>query len=78
MDAATHARYAVRCIVVSTQSAMAGIARAYADDPVEVDRVQRATVERGVAMLARLEDDEAPMTAELAALVRAAHVALVR
>lgn len=78
MDTATHARFAVRCIVISTQSGMAGIARAYPHDPADRDRLQRATLERGMAMLARLEGDEASMSAELHGLVRAGRAALAR
>lgn len=78
MDAATHARFAVRCIVVSTQSGMAGIARAYRHDPAQRDRLQRAALERGMDMLARLERDKASRSAELDSLTRAARAALAR
>lgn len=72
MDAAARARFAVRCIVVSTQSGAASIGRTYAADPVLRDRLQHETFERGRRLLADLEARAQPVSDELARDLRVA------
>lgn len=75
MDAETKDRFAIRCIVVSTQSGMANIARAHADDPETRDRLQAATLQRGDALLSLLEREQASSRRSVPA-IRAARAAL--
>jgi hypothetical protein len=76
VDASARARFAVRCIVVSTQSGAASIGRTYAADPVLRDRLQRETFERGRLLLANLERDAQPVSPELEGILRGAHEAI--
>lgn len=75
MDAETRDRFAIRCIVVSTQSGMANIARAHPDDPETRDRLQVATLQRGNELLTELEHDHA-LSREIGPVMRAARAAL--
>lgn len=75
MDAETKDRSAIRCIVVSTQSGMANIARAHGDDPETCDRLQEATLERGNALLTELEREHA-LASDVIPVMRAARAAL--
>lgn len=75
MDAETRDRFAIRCIVVSTQSGMANIARAHRDDPETRDRLQAATLERGNSLLTELERQH-PLSTEVVPMMRAARAAL--
>jgi hypothetical protein len=76
VDASARARFAVRCIVVSTKSGAASIGRTYAADPVLRDRLQHETLERGRLLLANLEDSSQPVSAELEQDLRVAHEAI--
>ncbi len=75
MDAEARNRYAIRCIVVTTQSGMANIARMYRDDPATRDRLQDETLARGNALLNALEDARM-LSPELLNVLRAARTAL--
>lgn len=75
MDADTKDRYAIRCIVVSTQAGMANIARAYRDDPETRDRLHAATLERGNALLTDLEREHT-LSSAIVPVMRAAREAL--
>ena len=75
MDADTRDRYAIRCIVVSTQSGMTNIARSHPHDPETRDRLQAATLERGNALLTQFEQKRALSGATVPAM-RAARAAL--
>lgn len=77
MDAETRDRFAIRCIVVSTQSGMVKIGRAYPDDPETRERLQEATLRRGNALLNELERRRA-LSGDIAPVLRAARSALVR
>ena len=75
MDAETRDRFAIRCIVVSTQSGMANIARAHPDDQETRDRLQAAALQRGNDLLTALEDEHA-LSREIVPVMRAARAAL--
>lgn len=75
MDAETRDRFAIRCIVVSTQSGMAKIARAHAEDPDTRDWLREATLKRGHALLTELEHEHV-LSGENAPALRAARDAL--
>jgi hypothetical protein len=75
MDEETKDRFAIRCIVVSTQSGMTNIARAHRDDPERRDRLQEATLERGNALLSEMEREHA-LSRALQPVMRAARAAL--
>ena len=75
MDAETRDRFAIRCIVVSTQSGMVNIARAHPDDPQTRDRLQAATLRRGNDLLTQLEREHA-LSREIVPVMRAARAAL--
>jgi hypothetical protein len=75
MDAETRDRFAIRCIVVSTQSGMVNIAREHRHDPETRDRLQMATLERGMALLTQLEHEHA-LSNEMRPVMRAARAAL--
>jgi hypothetical protein len=75
VDAETRDRYAIRCIVVTTQSGMANIARMYREDPETLDRLQDATLARGNALLNALEDNRT-LSSELLNVLRTARTAL--
>jgi hypothetical protein len=75
VDAETRDRFAIRCIVVSTQSGMATIALMHADDPARRDRLQTAILARGNRLLNEIDRAHALSPAsEL--LMRAARAAL--
>lgn len=73
MDAETRDRFAIRCILVSTQSAMATTALLYADDPLRRDRLQSAILIRGHRLLNAMEGNHAlsPASKLLMATARA-------
>jgi hypothetical protein len=75
MDVETRDRFAIRCIVVSTQSGMANIARAHSQDPEARDRLQAATLHRGNDLLTQLEHEHT-LSREIAPVMRAARAAL--
>jgi hypothetical protein len=75
MDAETKDRFAIRCIVVSTQSGMANIARAHRHDPETRDRLQEATLERGNALLSEIEREHT-LSTDIIPVMRAARAAL--
>jgi hypothetical protein len=75
MDRETKDRFAIRCIVVSTQSGVANIARTHRDDPETRHRLQEATLERGNALLTELEQEHA-LSTRLRPAMRAARAAL--
>jgi len=75
MDEETRDRFAIRCIVVSTQSGMTNIARAHRDDPEMRDRLQEATLERGNALLSEIEREHL-LSSALRSVMRAARSAL--
>jgi hypothetical protein len=75
MDAETRDRFAIRCIVVSTHSGMANIARAHSADRETRDRLQEATLKRGNALLSQLEREHV-LSGENVPLMRAARAAL--
>ncbi len=75
MDVDTKDRYAIRCIVVSTQSGITNIARAHPDDSESRDRLQEATRQRGNALLTELEEGHA-LSGEIQPVMRAARLAL--
>lgn len=75
MDAQTKDRFAIRCIVVSTLSGMANIARAHRGDPDTRDRLRAAALQRGNALLSELERDHSLSRRAVPAL-RAARAAL--
>jgi hypothetical protein len=76
VEASARARFAVRCIVVSTQSGAASIGRRYATDPALRDRLQNETFERGRMLLANLEKNAQPVSPELARMLQIAHEAI--
>ena len=75
MDRETKDRFAIRCIVVSTQSGIANIARTHRADPETRDRLQEATLERADALLTELEQEHA-LSTRLRPVMRAARAAL--
>lgn len=75
MDAETRDRFAIRCIVVSTQSGMANIARAHPDDAETRERLQAAALQRGNELLTALEHEHA-LSGTILPVMRAARAAL--
>ena len=75
MDADTRDRFAIRCIVVSTQSGMANIARASGHDEDARDRLRAATLQRGNLLLTQLEHEHV-LSSQIRLVMRAARVAL--
>lgn len=69
-------RFALRCIVVSTQSGIAALGRNYADDPPRRDRLQEATLARGRVLLDRFEASNAEMSSGTRSLLTDARVKL--
>jgi hypothetical protein len=75
VDAETRDRFAIRCIVVSTQSGMATLAQLYPNDPERRDRLQAAILQRGNHLLSELEGGHA-LSVESQVLMKAARVTL--
>lgn len=76
MDTQTHDRFAIRCIVVSTQSAIASLGRSMSADPERRDELQTKAMLRGIALLEALQAENEPMSAEFRTAIHAARLAL--
>jgi len=76
MDPKEREQFAVRCIVVSTQAAVASLGRSYASDPGLRDQVQDEARARGRILLSQLQADNDPMSEDLSALMQTARARL--
>jgi hypothetical protein len=76
MDPREREQFAVRCIVVSTEAAVASLGRSYASNSALRDRLQREARERGLILLAQLQADSEPMSQDLSALMQTARARL--